>query len=137
MEKRAEEDHISSKEAATAMMMDNVVKYASTAVHDDIGCPLFMEGLPKDFATNPSLAALASLLQNDEDDDNKNNEHDDTITNKPLPVIMKSGGGKLRRSKGRQQRQSTNTPYAAKNKNKTEETASLGEAQLFMKLWKL
>jgi len=38
--------------------------------NDDI-CPLFMDGLPKNFASNPQLAAIASLL-NDEDDDDDN-----------------------------------------------------------------
>jgi hypothetical protein len=32
-------------------------------------CPLFMNGLPKNFASNPQLAAIASLMNDDDDDD--------------------------------------------------------------------
>jgi hypothetical protein len=31
-------------------------------------CPLFMEGLPTDFASNPQLADIASLLEDDDAD---------------------------------------------------------------------
>jgi hypothetical protein len=31
-------------------------------------CPLFMNGLPRNFASNPQLAAIASLMNDDDDD---------------------------------------------------------------------
>eukprot|EP00535_Pseudo-nitzschia_heimii_P003627 CAMPEP_0197193888 /NCGR_PEP_ID=MMETSP1423-20130617/28191_1 /TAXON_ID=476441 /ORGANISM="Pseudo-nitzschia heimii, Strain UNC1101" /LENGTH=131 /DNA_ID=CAMNT_0042647211 /DNA_START=26 /DNA_END=420 /DNA_ORIENTATION=+ len=41
--------------------------------------PLFMDGLPKNFATNPQLAAIASFLNDDEDV--KEGDDDKDITN--------------------------------------------------------
>jgi hypothetical protein len=92
-------------------------------------CPLFMEGLPTDFASNPHLAAIASLLDDDEP------------PNKPqqvplMPVLGKAGGGKMIRSSSRQQRRQNHqaAPYQApKRKSNT----SMGETQLFLKMWKL
>lgn len=46
-----------------------------------ITCPLFMDGLPSNFATNPQLAAIASLMDGDEDDvreDAKDDDNNDT-----------------------------------------------------------
>ena len=34
-------------------------------------CPLFMDGLPSNFAQNSSLAAIASLLNDDEEEEGK------------------------------------------------------------------
>ena len=36
--------------------------------HKDISCPLFMDGLPLDFSTNPALAAIASLMNENDND---------------------------------------------------------------------
>jgi hypothetical protein len=83
-------------------------------------CPLFMEGLPSDFSSNSGLAALASLLK----DDN-----------------TQSGGGKvpnkakkLNRLQRREKPYSVNTKTTG-TKQKTETTTA--EAQLFLKMWKL
>ena len=38
------------------------------ASEEEITCPLFMTGLPKDFASNPGLSAIASLLEDDEEE---------------------------------------------------------------------
>ena len=132
-----------TEEAAvgTVTMIDiHDTNYASSSDddhRDSEQCPLFMGALPKDFLTNPSLAALASLLEgnNDDDDDNKKDES----TNKSFPIMSNcnNGGGKLRRRKGRQERKFTSAPYDNPPKKKSDETASLGEAQLFLKLWKL
>ena len=105
---------------------------------DAISCPLFMEGLPTDFSSNAQLAALASLLDEEEHGDEtkgKNGSSDASQSNEErgLPPTRR-GGGKLKRIKGREKRH--NAPYAAPKKN-TEKSSSLGEAQLFMKMWKL
>jgi hypothetical protein len=102
-------------------------------------CPLFMEGLPTDFASNPQLAAIASLLEEDDDndDDKEGKQHESRDTNnrkQPSVVLGTVGGGKARRTRRRNQ----STPYPAtatetKSKNKT----SLGEAQLFLNMWKI
>ena len=44
--------------------------------------PLFMDGLPPDFKTNPGLSAIASLLHSDDNDDNDdtgNHDNEDSI----------------------------------------------------------
>jgi hypothetical protein len=92
----------------------------------DEKCPLFMDGLPKDFSSNPQLAALASLI-NDDDEGND-------ISNGAVAVTGKKGGGKVdRKSQRRAQRQ--DAPYLKPTKNVP--AASLGEAQLFLKMWSL
>jgi hypothetical protein len=93
-------------------------------------CPLFMEGLPQDFSTNPTLAAIASLLQDDDKEDDR-----DTAQEKKAEIAARPGGGKLSRAKGRSNRQK-NSPYASA-KTKAKKPTSLGEAQLFLKMWKL
>lgn len=92
---------------------------------NDDSCPLFMVGLPKDFSVNPSLAALASLLDDSGDEKHPPEEK------KGREVVLKPGGGKLRAIKSRNARKAA--PYRAPKKT----TASMGEAQLFMKMWKL
>lgn len=39
-------------------------------------CPLFMEGLPRNFVTNPQLAAIASLLDDEVREETKENRAD-------------------------------------------------------------
>ena len=119
---------------------------------EDAVCPLFMEGLPSNFATNPGLAAIASLLNesDNEDYDTKkrkgDKKEDDSSTNNAISKVLelKPGGGKVQRTrlKGRSSRSS---PYnkdkdGNNNKKKTKQDkkgASLGEAQLFLNMWKL
>lgn len=99
---------------------------------EEVVCPLFMQGLPKDFTKNTGLAALASLLEEEEEEevttDKKNKAPKMSL---PAPT---SRGGKVSRAKSRKQRQ--NAPYQVSPK-KNKQAASLGEAQLFMKMWKL
>lgn len=79
-------------------------------------CPLFMDGLPKDFSTNPALAALASLM----DDSNR------------------TSSGCIRRSRRkRRQARRPRAPYQRKQSEGEEEASTLGEAQIFLKLWKI
>eukprot|EP00986_Skeletonema_menzelii_P017899 scaffold22656_cov147-Skeletonema_menzelii.AAC.16 len=99
---------------------------------EDTTCPLFMDGLPTNFAHNKHLAAIASLL-NDEEDDCKDTkkqtaEKEDSIMSK---VELKSGGGKVQRKS----RRKGSSPY---NKDKKKvQNGNVGEAQLFLNLWKI
>jgi hypothetical protein len=97
---------------------------------DEETCLLFMDGLPKDFSTNPQLAALASLMNGDDHEDD-----DKPAVRKEAPsAITKSGGGKLdRKSQQRGKRQ--DAPYTKPTKKKA--PSSLGEAQLFLQMWSL
>lgn len=97
--------------------------------------PLFMDCLPSDFSTNPKLSALASLLDDEEyrEENGKNTKkrRDDT----PATVIPIAGGGKVRR-RNRGNSKAT-TPYWMPQKDVETRHTSIGEAQLFLKMWKL
>ena len=121
---------------------------AAKAAAEDSVCPLFMDGLPSNFKTNPSLAAIASLLnESDEDYDKMKKQiieekecNSDSISasKKKMKVELKPGGGKVQRKQCRQKPGSS--PYRDGNTKKRKEdknTASLGEAQLFLNMWKL
>ena len=96
---------------------------------DEVTCPLFMEGLPKDFASNPQLAAIASLLN---DSDHEEEPPKKSILLQPQQVVGKRGGGKIRVRKHQPQ---ATTPYQLpKRKPKT---SAIGEAHLFLSMWKL
>ncbi len=126
-----------------------------------MACPLFMEGLPRDFATNPQLAAIASLLDDDVREETASAKEEEeenevaTIVNnthsKNAPSIQKdrtqsqsmssrkhlSHSGKAR-TRCRKQRAS---PYPRlqdrKNDKETaKKSASVGEITLFMNMWK-
>jgi hypothetical protein len=124
-------------------------------------CPLFMTGLPMDFSTNPQLAALASLLNDDDSDDddddkdgvggNKKSDQDKRLDGggggagrfKRDIMPTPRSGGKVRMEKSRSIRRSQGAPYAKptpalkEETKKKKEKASLGEAQLFLNMWKL
>ena len=102
----------------------------SAALAQELECPLFMDGLPDDFEGNPSLAALASLLV---DDDNSKKEQPDTATAKGAVKLCMSGGGKVSRKKGISKR---SIPYS-KYKGSKKTSTSIAETQLFLKMWKL
>ena len=121
---------------------------AAEAASEDSVCPLFMDGLPSNFKTNPSLAAIASLLnESDEDYDKMKKQiieekecNSDSISasKKTMKVELKPGGGKVQR---KQSRQKGSSPYSkegnTKKRKEDKKTASLGEAQLFLNMWKL
>jgi hypothetical protein len=153
--------------------MDPVAEHQADENHDDdetSPCPLFMNSLPKNFSGNPSLAALASLLDMDDDDDDdgggcesiasplvrdeddsKKTTFDSSISlNRRHHEPRQGGGGKVRCPMSRTSRTRQSQPYpntrdtrdacASKNSSKKEKgkpEATLGEAQLFLKLWKL
>ena len=102
-------------------------------------CPLFMDGLPSNFAQNSSLAAIASLL-NDDDQKEGKECNKKTVSQSNSSVHLQSGGGKVKKTTGN--KHNNHNPYS-KDKNSTDnggkdkKKASLGEAQLFMNMWKL
>ena len=105
-------------------------------------CPLFMDGLPSNFAQNSSLAAIASLLN--VDDEEEEEEEGKECNKKTVPqsntIQLQSGGRKVKKTTGN--KRNNHNPYS-KDKNSTDNggkdkrKASLGEAQLFMNMWKL
>jgi len=91
-------------------------------------CPLFMDGLPTDFSTNPGLAAIASLLDEESDEVATKREYD-------APPTM-AGGGKVRRKPARCKRKD-GRPYDMRHRESKAKAASIGETHLFLKMWKL
>ena len=138
-------------------------------------CPLFMSGLPSDFASNPSLAAIASLLGDEEYDSDvdirkvrrKGLRADDggsktvsgggaaaaaaaaagkvaAATARPRVGGGKVGGaGAARRNNnksGSRKSGAHHRPYPTtegKKEGEGKQKASVGEAQLFLNMWKL
>ncbi|KAL7445017.1 hypothetical protein ACHAXH_009779 [Discostella pseudostelligera] len=118
-------------------------------------CPLFMDGLQSNFAQNTALAALASLLDDDDNDNDggadRYKETDNrkaassSSTSKSTTHLNKSGGGKA--VKTMERRGNNLSPYSKgkedsrrkENGEKKEKKkgATLGEAQLFLNMWKL
>eukprot|EP00546_Thalassionema_frauenfeldii_P006027 CAMPEP_0178916400 /NCGR_PEP_ID=MMETSP0786-20121207/12615_1 /TAXON_ID=186022 /ORGANISM="Thalassionema frauenfeldii, Strain CCMP 1798" /LENGTH=133 /DNA_ID=CAMNT_0020589725 /DNA_START=274 /DNA_END=672 /DNA_ORIENTATION=- len=88
-------------------------------------CPLFMEGLPQNFQTNPQLAALASLFDDGENDNSKGS---------PLKKVK---GGKTRRNSQYQRKRRQDNPYArpSKDRNAQRSSPTISEAQLFLTMW--
>ena len=124
----------------------------ATEAAEDSVCPLFMDGLPSNFKTNPSLAAIASLLnESDEDYDNMKkqiieekecNSDSNSASKTEMKVELKPGGGKVQRKQCRRKGGSgSSSPYSkdgnTKKRKEDKKTASLGEAQLFLNMWKL
>ena len=124
------------------------------------GCPLFMSGLPSDFASNPGLAAIASLLGEtveEEEDDNdggkKSRKCDkttkDTGSRTAASVEPRAGGGKVGGAASRRNGGSTGSrrkpsssksghqPYPTADRKERKQKAAVGEAQLFLNMWKL
>ena len=119
------------KEENTKTITSNI-----TSTND---CPLFLDGLGgTNFANNTGLAALASLLNDDvaevvEGSEKKSNN--EKKSQSQTKVQLKSGGGKVKTTGKR----NNHTPYS-KEKNKDDDkkkSASLGEAQLFLNMWKI
>lgn len=87
-------------------------------------CPLFATGLPSNFSSNATLAAIASLLEDD-------NEKVDNNTKRVSQTVPNAGGGKATRIKARNHQ---NNPYIKPEKKKSSNTVK--EIELFMKMWK-
>jgi hypothetical protein len=113
------------KKTASSVTCSSRIETESDASNS--ACPLFMDGLPTDFKSNPALAALASLLEDSDSDEVK----DKTKVEEDKTTTM-SGGGKVVRKKKTSNR---SKPY--NNNHKKKPQASVGEAQLFLKMWKM
>jgi hypothetical protein len=125
-----------------------------------ITCPLFMEGLPIDFSTNPQLAAIASLLEDDVREENakddKTEEENDTKDKSGdaskndqhcTPFFTPHTTSSTRhwknsaKTQNRRRRQRA-SPYPRQQDRKDEKQAttskspSVGEITLFMNMWK-
>lgn len=121
-----------TKEKEVATMSEDTKKKEA---EEEPWCPLFMDGLPKDFASNPQLAAIASLLDEDISVETKDKEHRPikTTKNSSFIGISAPGGGKARRASRRNQ----STPYPMTKQAESKTSASLGEVQLFLNMWKI
>ena len=117
------------KEYSSSMEEDQSV---TDSKDDEDVCPLFMEGLPRDFSQNPQLAALASLLDEEDNEDTKKLK-----STKDVHVTPQKGSGKVKSKNSRNRRRTAPYPQQQSGKQSKESKASMGEAQLFMKMWKL
>ena len=138
---------------------DGCNETTTNASNDD--CPLFCDGLPSNFSENAGLAAIASLLNDEDCDYDKEKEcnteekqqsqsQSSSATTETSIQLLKSGGGGGKVKKKSREKSGSNkySPYNKDNKNKANEgkkndkkkqktSTSLGEAQLFLNMWKL
>ena len=124
-------------------------------------CPLFMTGLPRDFSTNPALAAIASLM---DDHDSANDDGD------AVPIVAATNKSAAEKIIAKRSKSTKYKPYTKSNRktkltsdtgveDATTDTSrqpldrtvfhtssdlsgksnatTIGEASLFMKMWKL
>jgi hypothetical protein len=124
-----------------SMKEDDDSNFQSDDSNERATCPLFMEGLPPDFETNPGLSAIASLLNDDQQDEEhedpkKKSEEAISLDNKPIP---RPGGGKAQR-KSTRRKDRPSKPYERTSHSSgptRKDSSTMGEAQLFLKMWKL
>jgi hypothetical protein len=116
---------------------------------DEVTCPLFMEGLPRNFDSNPHLAAIASLLEDTEEEEEeaekeadgndvnaiKEHSFSNQRTNSSLLQGHPTAGGKVKRQSCRSSR--SHKPYTMPKQESKKKSATVGEAQLFLNMWKL
>lgn len=120
------------------------IDMSSSTSYGNNDCPLFMDGLQSNFAQNAALAALASLLDEDENDEETDNKKTFAqLASSPAATnLNKSGGGKAKKIATRRAKYS---PYSRgkegegrkEDEEKPKQGATLGEAQLFLSMWKL
>ena len=108
-------------------------KEDSAANNTSCECALFMDGLPSDFSTNPQLAALASLLES-EDDKEDNGQKQLVVLRRPLRQPQ-AGGGKARSARHCLRKQTNFSPYRLPVKRESKHP-TIGETELFLKMWK-
>ncbi|KAL3803647.1 hypothetical protein HJC23_003701 [Cyclotella cryptica] len=119
----------------------NQLLKSSSSSHDD-ACPLFMDKLPSNFATNSGLAAIASLLNDDENEADYDNQDAPSTSNNTSSEknLVAVGGGK---AATRRRRDSNRySPYKKNAKRSesvtvTKSDTTVGEAQLFLSMWKM
>jgi len=91
--------------------------------------PLFMLGLPSNFASNKGLAAIASLI-------GEENEIKEECLISQKHSTGRLGRGKIQIKASRDARKEVSNPYGSKNNTlKSEKRATISETQLFLKLW--
>mmetsp|Transcript_30548 Transcript_30548/g.46589 ORF Transcript_30548/g.46589 Transcript_30548/m.46589 type:complete len:137 (-) Transcript_30548:34-444(-) len=102
-------------------------------------CPLFMEGLPTDFKTNPVLSALVSLFDDSENEENSSFKRTRTANDATARNNIK--GGKTYRNSQLQRERRKDYPYEhpsnRRNGRSKNPSAAVSEAQLFLTMWKL
>ncbi len=91
------------------MAGDSTNGNAGSSHSDDVDCPLFWDGLPKDFANNKHIAALASFLEDKvQEEYNTGSTSNDSIVN--ICERKKNAvGSKVSRNKSRYGRRTA--PY--------------------------
>lgn len=142
----------------------NDVENDTTSSTAAMACPLFMEGLPRNFAQNSQLAAIASLLEENV------NEEEDATTTKPKttqgvyqcvlnrhrnkrktsshqrnkPSVVKRSAAKPKSSYKKHQRtrpatkkKASTTASSGASQTQSNNNASIGETTLFLNMWKL
>ena len=109
-------------------------------------CPLFMDTLPSNFDSNPGLAAIASLLDEDDDEQEDKLEKEKPIHSRfaistTAAAAGPAGGGKASNHRRHSRtRRMGSAPYPSLIKNdkpKEKKQATLGQAQVFLQLWKI
>jgi hypothetical protein len=96
-------------------------------------CPLFMDGLPSHFAQNSALAAIASLIDDDSGEECKDARKKGSQSS---TVDYKSGGGKVKKT-GKRNNHSPYSKEEGTRNNGGKKSTTLGEAQLFLNMWKI
>lgn len=93
-----------------------------------------MEGLPSDFQHNSALAAIASLIGDNVSDEDV---EDKKKSSQLITVDLKSGGGKAKRTTYKRNNRSPYSKEKGTMNNGREKSTTLGEAQLFLNMWKI
>lgn len=128
------DDGKSNEESRGSMDTDSV---------EDEWCPLFSTTLPRDFESHSGLAAIAALLEEEEATDGIAKQKVAAKRGgevRPIAVPVE-GGGKCARGKKSASLKSRQSPYAGTQgkkelRSRAQET-TMGEAQLFLQMWKI
>jgi hypothetical protein len=68
-----------------ALMQEDSGEVESDTSSTAMTCPLFMQGLPRDFESNPQLAAIASLLEDTVQEETNDDDDGDDVTHIKRP----------------------------------------------------
>ena len=140
---------------------DNGESMTTSDDNEAISCPLFMDGLPSDFSTNPALAAIASLMNDDATTTADDDENDTKLTTAKKPSMEKIVFKRNEKTKYKPYMKSNRTTKTLAEEDvhetninpqqidqtsgmsdcidikKTSTNTTIGEASLFLKMWKL
>uniref|UniRef100_A0A7S2V9R7 Uncharacterized protein n=1 Tax=Fibrocapsa japonica TaxID=94617 RepID=A0A7S2V9R7_9STRA len=92
---------------------------------------LFMSEIPKNFDLNPSLKAIAALIDEDEESSNENNAAEHILKPRNSPIQNKPYQDR------RAIRRKHISPYPEREKKPKRAEATSGELQVYMSLWNL